>query len=107
MDRAKMRKEAVLVHSTKGIGRSAVLITCYLMKLWECPPDYVINHLRIMRPVSIESNEQEKVVYQFHEIIAPSFEGFYKRLEYKFSDQTQFLGNSAEASDPDLQLVVE
>ena len=98
MDSAKKRHEAVLVHSTKGIGRSAVLIACYLMKLWECPADYVINHLRIMRPVSIENEEQERVVHQFHKTIEASFEHHYKRLEYKFSDQTQFLGKSVEFS---------
>lgn len=95
MDSAKKRHEAVLVHSTKGIGRSAVLVACYLMKLWECPPDYVINHLRIMRPVSIENPEQENVIYQFHRTIEPGFEHHYKKLEYKFSDQTQFLGKPA------------
>ena len=49
-----------------------------------------------MRPVSLENAEQEATVHQFYQSVASSFEGYYKRLEYKFGPQTQFLGRTED-----------
>lgn len=93
MEEAKRRNEGVLIHSLKATGRAAVLVACFLVKLWESPADYVIDHLRIIRPVAIETSDQEKVVHQFHNSVAGNFEGYYSRTQTKWSKQTEFLGN--------------
>jgi hypothetical protein len=80
------------VHSVKGKGRAATLIACYLVKAWQCPADYVINHLRVIRPVSIESKEQENVIFQFHDSVCNGFEGYYSKIQIKWSPKTEFLG---------------
>jgi hypothetical protein len=74
------------VHSVKGTGRVAVLVACFLVKLWECPADYVIDHLRIIRPVSIENKKQEEVILQYHDLIADNFENFYSKLQNKWNN---------------------
>ena len=49
-----------------------------------------------MRPVSLENAEQEVIVHQFHQRVAAGFEGYYKRLEYKFGSKTEFLGRNVD-----------
>jgi hypothetical protein len=85
-------KKGVLIHSTKSTGRAAVLVACFLVKLWQSPADYVVDHLRLARPVSIETSDQEKVVYEFHNKVAGNFEGYYSKKQTVWSPQTEFLG---------------
>jgi hypothetical protein len=85
-----------VVHSVKGTGRAAVLVACYLVKAWECPADYVINHLRIIRPLSIENSEQEMVINQFRDSVFNTFERAYKYQAIKFNTGTDALGVELE-----------
>ena len=80
----------------KGKGRAATLIACYLVKAWQCPADYVINHLRVIRPVSIESKEQENVIFQYHDSVQSTFEGYYSKRQIKWSPKTEFLGQDQD-----------
>ena len=80
------------MHSTKATGRAAVLVACVLVRLWEAPADYVIDHLRIIRPVAIETAEQENVVRQYHNSVAGNFGGYYSNKQTKWSSMTAFLG---------------
>ncbi len=81
-----------MIHSVKGTGRAGCLVAAYFIKTWECPANYVITNLRLIRPVSIENVEQENLVYKYHDQVAPGFEGTYKKKETKWSSQTEFLG---------------
>jgi hypothetical protein len=91
----------VLVHSLKSTGRAAVLIGCYLIKTWECPADYAINQLRVMRPVSIENKEQEAILYDYHNTVAGQFKNFYRRdTDSRGSSlKTEFLGRGELTSE--------
>ena len=84
--------KAILVHSLKGTGRAAVLAASYIIKAWECPVDYAIDRLRLSRPVSIENSDQEMVLKQFHGQVSDRFQGYYARIQTKWSPQTEFLG---------------
>lgn len=76
----------------KSTGRAAVLAICYLIKAWECPVDYAVDHLRLARPVSIENSDQENIVRQYHASIAEHFEGYYERIQTRWDPKTEFLG---------------
>lgn len=88
-----------MVHDIKGRGRVGTLVACYLIKLWECPADYVINHLRLIRPASLESDDQETVVKKFHSQIADGFEGRYSRIQQPFDwdNKTVHLGQNYDS----------
>jgi hypothetical protein len=84
--------KGILVHSVKGTGRAGCLVAAYLIKAWECPANYVITHLRLIRPVSIENVEQESVVYKYHDQVVHTFAANYVKKETRFSSITDFLG---------------
>ena len=86
-----------MVHSLKSTGRAAVLVACVLVKLWECPADKVIDHLRISRPISIETADQEKTVHDFYKNVSPTFQGYYERMQTKWDTRTNFLGQPMES----------
>ena len=67
-------------------------MAAYLIKAWECPANYAITHLRLIRPVSIENLEQESVIYKFHDQIVDGFQRDYLKKETNWSSQTEFLG---------------
>ncbi|UJR31646.1 hypothetical protein I4U23_019127 [Adineta vaga] len=77
MDIARQRGEGVVVECTRGKGASGVLVGCYLLAIWQAPPDYVVNHLRLIRPITLETTAQEQQIIDFHKIIAPSQRHFY------------------------------
>jgi hypothetical protein len=47
--------------------------------------------LRLIRPVSIENNEQESLVYKYHDLVSSCFERNYVKKETGWSSQTEFL----------------
>ena len=89
--------KGILVHSTKGTGRAGVLVACVLVKLWECPADYVVDHLRVIRPISIETAEQEKRIHDYYKKIASNFQGYYERMQTVWDSKTEFLGKPLES----------
>ncbi len=84
--------KGILVHSVKGTGRAGCLVAAYLIKAWECPANYVITHLRLIRPVSIENLEQESAIYKYHDQVVDTFALNYLKKETRFSNMTEFLG---------------
>lgn len=55
----------VLVHCAAGLGRTGVILACYLIAKRGIPPEEAIKIVREIRPGSIEQN-QEKTVYEFY-----------------------------------------
>jgi atypical dual specificity phosphatase len=56
--------KAVVVHCAMGQGRTGTVLACYLVKEG-FSPDKAIERIRALRPYSIETAEQEKLVYDF------------------------------------------
>jgi len=63
---AKDKHEGVVVHCHWGRGRTGTMIACFLVKDHKMPPQKAIDFVRECRPYSIETHEQERLVFQYH-----------------------------------------
>lgn len=68
-DQARQAKKGVCVHCRMGRGRTGVMLACYLMKFYSQPPDAAMRNVRLMRPGSVETREQERAVRKFHDYL--------------------------------------
>lgn len=55
-----------------GRGRTGVMAACYLVYFYGQSPDRAILNIRLMRPGSVETYEQEKAVAKFNDYIHTS-----------------------------------
>lgn len=89
-----MHLKAILVHGAKGVDIAGVLVACYLVKKWECPADFAIGYLRGIMPSCIENQDQERVVYEYHD----------RQFKQTYSDfypsKVSFLGQPLETEEP-------
>jgi atypical dual specificity phosphatase len=58
----------VAVHCLAGLGRTGTILACYLVAI-EMPANNAIITIREWRPGSIETSEQEAVVYEYERFI--------------------------------------
>jgi len=58
----------VAVHCMAGLGRTGTILACYLVTM-EMPANNAIIVIREWRPGSIETLEQEAVVYEYERVI--------------------------------------
>jgi atypical dual specificity phosphatase len=58
----------VAVHCMAGLGRTGTILACYLVAI-EMPANNAIILIREWRPGSIETSEQETVVYEYERFI--------------------------------------
>ena len=58
-------KEPVLVHCLAGMGRTGVVLACYLVKYQNMSADEATQKIREERPGSIQSYPQEEIIFRF------------------------------------------
>ena len=64
--------QAVAVHCLWGIGRTGTMLACYLVKGMNLTAEQAIQDVRVQRPYSIETYEQEELLYQYHKYVQSS-----------------------------------
>lgn len=69
-DKAAAENKPVCVHCRMGLGRTGVMIACYLIKNYNQTAEEAIRNVRLMRPYSIETREQERAVRDFSKYIS-------------------------------------
>ena len=57
--------EPVLVHCLAGMGRTGVILACYLVKYQKMSASEATEKVREERPGSIQSYSQEEIIFQF------------------------------------------
>ena len=57
--------EPVLVHCLAGMGRTGVILACYLVKYQKMSASEATERVREERPGSIQSYPQEEIIFQF------------------------------------------
>ena len=57
--------EGVAVHCAAGRGRTGTVIACYLVHQGGYTPAEAIAHVRSQRPGSVETGEQQAIVYTY------------------------------------------
>jgi len=57
--------EPVMVHCLAGMGRTGIILACYLVKYQNMSADEAIQKVREERPGSIQSYPQEEIIFRF------------------------------------------
>lgn len=52
-----------------GRGRSGVMAACYYQQFHEMTPERAITTLRLQRPGSVETKEQERAILRFRDYL--------------------------------------
>ncbi|XP_041109308.1 dual specificity protein phosphatase 23b [Polyodon spathula] len=66
VEEANAKGEGVAVHCHHGHGRTGTMLACYLVKNRKITGVDAIHEIRRLRHGSIETQDQEKTVVQFH-----------------------------------------
>ncbi|KAJ4937919.1 hypothetical protein JOQ06_002548 [Pogonophryne albipinna] len=64
-----LREGRVAVHCHAGLGRSGVLIACYLIYTLRISPSEAVHYVRIKRPHSIQTRAQLNQVFDFARLL--------------------------------------
>ncbi|CAB3229888.1 unnamed protein product [Arctia plantaginis] len=73
-ERAEIRGEVVGVHCRHGRGRTGTMLACYLVHFKNMAPERAVLTVRVQRPGSCETYEQEKAVCHYHDCLRGTVE---------------------------------
>ncbi|XP_072045431.1 dual specificity protein phosphatase 23-like isoform X1 [Amphiura filiformis] len=73
VEKAHSKGEAVSVHCRMGRGRTGTMLACYLVKTRHITAKDAIQELRQIRPGSLETDEQEKMVAKYYRKVKKSW----------------------------------
>ncbi|XP_075875282.1 protein tyrosine phosphatase domain-containing protein 1 isoform X2 [Nelusetta ayraudi] len=65
-----VRQGRVAVHCHAGLGRTGVLIACYLIYTLRVSPSEAVHYVRVRRPRSIQTRSQISQVFDFARLLA-------------------------------------
>ncbi|XP_067090280.1 protein tyrosine phosphatase domain-containing protein 1 [Osmerus mordax] len=65
-----VKEGKVAVHCHAGLGRTGVLIACYLVYTLRISPSEAVQYVRIKRPRSIQTRAQISLVFEFARLLA-------------------------------------
>uniref|UniRef100_A0A6P7FL68 Dual specificity protein phosphatase 23 n=2 Tax=Diabrotica virgifera virgifera TaxID=50390 RepID=A0A6P7FL68_DIAVI len=64
-----LQNKALGVHCRQGRGRTGVMGACFLIKFQNLSPDRAILDIRLQRPGSIETYQQERAVFKYYDYL--------------------------------------
>ncbi|CAH1640594.1 unnamed protein product [Spodoptera littoralis] len=73
-ERAEMRGEVIGIHCRQGRGRTGTMLACYLVHFQDMAPERAVLTVRVKRPGSCETYEQEKAVCHYHDCLRGTIE---------------------------------
>jgi hypothetical protein len=76
------------------------------LALWQVPPDYIVNNLRLIRPITLETPLQEQQLIDFHQTLLPTQRHFYADVNQRHSwdIDTSYLNTTPLATPQQLSL---
>ncbi|KAJ8930999.1 hypothetical protein NQ314_016149, partial [Rhamnusium bicolor] len=95
-ERYLLKKEAVGVHCRMGLGRTGVMAACFLVHFHGMAPESAIVKLRIARPGSVETYEQERAVIRYHDYLRTRQKNIKNSKQYHKVTTGAFASDSAE-----------
>ncbi|KAJ0171563.1 hypothetical protein K1T71_013113 [Dendrolimus kikuchii] len=103
-ERAQIRKEVIGVHCRHGRGRTGTMLACYLVYFKQMAPERAVLTVRVQRPGSCETYEQEKMVCHYHDCLRgtiekPDYRLVEDKLYFDFSMKYMFDEQEPKKSD--------
>ncbi|XP_043943806.1 protein tyrosine phosphatase domain-containing protein 1-like [Protopterus annectens] len=99
-----LQEGKVAIHCHAGLGRTGVLIACYLLYATRVQPNEAIQFVRIKRPSSIQTRAQINLVYDFAQFLAShrvvyanSLTGSYTLSQFLIRQQQMLHGYEARS----------
>ncbi|XP_063905574.1 dual specificity protein phosphatase 23-like [Zophobas morio] len=68
-EESRKKNQAVGVHCRMGRGRTGVMAACYLVHFQDVSPEKAITTVRLQRPGSVETTEQERAVLRYRDYL--------------------------------------
>ncbi|CAG5049780.1 unnamed protein product [Parnassius apollo] len=96
-ERAEMKGEVIGVHCRHGRGRTGTMLACYLVHFKNMAPERAVLTVRVQRPGSCETYEQEKIVCYYHDCVR----GTITKPDYRLVDDKVYFECSMKYLYPD------
>ncbi|KPJ00728.1 Dual specificity protein phosphatase 23 [Papilio xuthus] len=96
-ERADINGEVIGIHCRHGRGRTGTMLACYLVHFKNMAPERAVLTVRVQRPGSCETYEQEKIVCHYHDCVR----GTITKPDYRLVDDKVYFDCSMKYTYPD------